>query len=86
MGIIRGRKVSRIPFFAIVREKTSTIQAISYIKILAEIKSARKHSRMVPDPRNSRNFSSADDSRYTVSYCVFVLIVTSYMYAVLYLE
>ena len=66
MGIICGRKVSRIPFFAVVREKTSAIQAISYIKILAEIKSARKHSRMVPDLQNSRNFSSADDSRYTV--------------------
>ena len=43
--------------------KTFAIQAISYIKIPAEIKSVRKHSRMLPD---SRNFSSADDSRYTV--------------------
>ena len=32
-GIIRGRKVSRITFFAIVHEKTFAIQAISYIKI-----------------------------------------------------
>ena len=62
-GIVRGRKVSRIAFFAIVREKTFAIQAISYIKIPAEIKSARKHSRMLPD---SRNFSSVDDSCYTV--------------------
>ena len=62
-GIVRGRKVSRITFFAVVREKTFAIQAISYIKIPAEIKSARKHLRMLPD---SRNFSSADDSRYTV--------------------
>ena len=46
------------------------IQAISYIKIPAKIKSARKYSRMFPDSRNSRNFSSADDSRYTVlAYC-----------------
>ena len=37
-GIIRGRKLSQITFFAIVREKTFVIQAISYIKILAEIK------------------------------------------------
>ena len=56
-GIVRGRKVSRIALLAVVREKTFAIQAISYIKIPTEIKSARKHSR---------NFSSADDSRYTV--------------------
>ena len=67
-GIVRGRKVSRIAFFAAVREKTFAIQAILYTKIPAEIKSARKHSRMLPDSRNSRNFSSADDSRYTVVY------------------
>ena len=42
--IVRGRKVSRIAFFAVVRKKTFAIQAISYIKIPAEIKSARKHS------------------------------------------
>ena len=66
-GIVRGRKVSRIAFFAVVREKTFAIQAILYIKIPTEIKNARKHSRMLPDSRNSRNFSSADDSRYTVS-------------------
>ena len=48
-GIIRGRKVSQITFFAVVREKTFAIQAISYIKIPAKIKSARKHSRMLPD-------------------------------------
>ena len=65
-GIIRGRKLSRITFFAIVRENTFAIQAISYIKIRAKIKSARKHSRMFPDSRNLRKFSSADDSRYTV--------------------
>ena len=65
-GIVRGRKVSRIAFFAVVHEKTFAIQAISYIKIPAEIKSARKHSRMLPVSRNSQNFSSADDSRYTV--------------------
>ena len=29
------------------------IQAISYIKILAEIKSARKNLRMLPDSQNS---------------------------------
>ena len=66
MGVIRGRKVSRIAFFAIVRMKTFAIQAISYTKIPAKIKSARKHLRMLPDLRNSQNFSSADDSRYTV--------------------
>ena len=66
MGIIRIRKLLRITFFAIVREKIFTIQAISYIKIPAKIKSARKHSQMLPDSRNSRNFSSTDDSRYTV--------------------
>ena len=38
MGIIHGRKVSRIAFFAIVREKTFAIQATSYIKIPAEKK------------------------------------------------
>ena len=48
-GIIRRRKVSRIAFFAVVRKKTFAIQAISYIKIPAEIKSARKHSRILPD-------------------------------------
>ena len=37
-GIIRRRKVSRIAFFAVVCKKTFAIQAISYIKILAEIK------------------------------------------------
>ena len=66
-GIIRRRKLSRITFFAIVHKKTFAIQAISYIKIPAKIKSARKHSQMLPDSRNSRNFSSTDDSRYTVS-------------------
>ena len=40
-GITRERKVMRITFFAIVREKTFTIQAISYTKITAEVKSAR---------------------------------------------
>ena len=66
-GIVRGRKVSRIAFFAVVREKTFAIQAISYIKIPAEIKSARKHSRILPD---SWNFSSTDDSRYTVLHII----------------
>ena len=65
-GIIRGRKLSRITFFAIVRKKTFAIQAISCIKIPAEIKGARKHLQMLPYLRNSRNFSSADDPRYTV--------------------
>ena len=37
-GIIRGRKVSRITLFTVVRQKTFAIQAISYIKIPAEIK------------------------------------------------
>ena len=37
-GIVHGRKVSRIAFFAVVREKTFAIQAISYIKIPAKIK------------------------------------------------
>ena len=37
-GIIHGRKVLRFTFFAIAHEKTFEIQAISYIKILAEIK------------------------------------------------
>ena len=65
-GIIHRRKVSRITFFTIVREKTFAIQAVSYIKIPAEIKSARKYSRMLPDLQNSWTFSSADDSQYTV--------------------
>ena len=83
-GIVRGRKVSRIAFFAIVREKTFAIQAISYIKIPVEIKSARKHSRMLPDLRNSRNFSSADDSRYTVlSICMHACAGAGYKLAVL---
>ena len=69
-GIVRGRKVSRIAIFAVVRVKTFAIQAISYIKSPAEIKSARKHSRMLPDSRNLQNFSPADDSRYTVLLCV----------------
>ena len=41
-GIIRGRKVSRITFFTIVREKTFVIQAVSYIKTPAEIKKSKK--------------------------------------------
>ena len=41
-GIIRGRKASRITFFTIVYEKTFTIQAILYIKILAKIKKCKK--------------------------------------------
>ena len=65
-GIIRERKVSWITFFTIVREKTFVIQAVSYIKIPAEIKSARKHSRMLPDSQISQTFSSVDDSQYTV--------------------
>ena len=40
-GIIRGRKVLRITFFAIVHEKTFVIQTISYINILAKLKSAK---------------------------------------------
>ena len=52
-GIICGRKVLRISFFAIVHEKTFAIQAILYIKIPAKIKSARKHLRMLPDSQNS---------------------------------
>ena len=50
MGIIRKRQVLRIAFLAVVHEKTFTIQAISYIKILAEIESERKYLRMFPDP------------------------------------
>ena len=42
------------------------IQAISYIKIPAEIKSARKNLRMLPDSQNLRNFPSADNFHYTV--------------------
>ena len=34
MGIICGRKVLQISFFAIAHEKAFVIQAISYIKIL----------------------------------------------------
>ena len=52
-GIIHGRKVLRIIFFAIVREKTFAIQAISYTKIPAEVKTARKHLQMLPDLQNS---------------------------------
>ena len=42
------------------------VQAMSYIKILAEIKSVRNHLQMLPDLQNSRTFSSVDDSQYTV--------------------
>ena len=42
-GIIHGRIVLRITLFAIVCKKTFAIWAILYIKILAKIKSARKH-------------------------------------------
>ena len=41
-GIIHRIKVSRITFFTIVREKTFAIQAISHIKIPAEIKKCKK--------------------------------------------
>ena len=61
-GIIHGRKISQITFFVIVCKKTFAIQAISYIKIPAKIKMARKHLQMLPD---SRTFSSADNSHYT---------------------
>ena len=50
----------------IVHEKTFAIQAISYIKIPAEIKGARKHSQMLPDSQNSQTFSSADNFHYKV--------------------
>ena len=46
--------------------KPFAIQAISYIKIPVEIKSARKHSQMLPDSQNLRTFSSMDDSQYMV--------------------
>ena len=36
-------------FFAIVCKKIFVIQAISHIKIPAEIKSERKHLQMLPD-------------------------------------
>ena len=52
--------------------KTFAIQAISYIKILAKIKNSRKHSRMLPDSRNSRTFSSADNSQYTIYINVYI--------------
>ena len=78
-GIICGRKVSRIVFFVVVRKKTFAIQAISYIKIPAEIKSARKHSRILPDSQNSRNFSSADDSRYTVKSFYIGIVIVSFI-------
>ena len=81
-GIIRGRKVSRITFFAIVHEKTLMIQAISYIKIPAEIESARKCSRLLPHSRNSRTFSSADNSHYTVitNICMYHEYIRMYVY------
>ena len=60
-------KVLQITFFAIVYKKTFMIQAILYIKIPAKIKSARKHSRMLPDSRNLQTFSSANNSHYTVA-------------------
>ena len=65
-------EVSRIAFFAVVREKTFAIQTISYIKIPAKIKSARKHLRIDPDSLNSQNFSSTDNSRYTVAIYVVI--------------
>ena len=52
-GIIRGRKVSRITFFAMICKKTFAIQAISYIKIPSETKSTGKHSQKLPDSQNS---------------------------------
>ena len=36
-------------FHELVHKKTFVIQAISYIKIPAEIKSERKHLQMLPD-------------------------------------
>ena len=72
LGIICGRKVSRITFFAIVHEKTFMIQAISYIKTPAEIKSARKHLRMLPD---SQTFSFADNFHYTVNFCCMMILL-----------
>ena len=59
------KKVLQITFFAIVHEKTFMIQVISYIKLLAKIKSAKKHSQNLPDSRNLQNFSSMDNSHYT---------------------
>ena len=41
-GIIRGRKVSRFAFFAVVREKTFAIQAISYNKNSGRYKKCKK--------------------------------------------
>ena len=68
MGIICGRKISRIILPYVVCKKTFMIQAISYIKIPAEIKSARKHLWMLPDSRNSWTFSSVDNSHHTVDW------------------
>ena len=84
-GIIRRRKVLQIAFFAVVCEKTFAIQVISYIKIPAEIKSARKHLRMLPDLQNSRNFSSTDDSCYTVASVGTYAYVLAYMKFCIYL-
>ena len=41
-GIIHGRKVLRITFFTIVREKTFAIQTIIFIKVPAEVKKCKK--------------------------------------------
>ena len=42
MEIIRGRKVSRITCFAIVRENTFVIQVISYIENSSQDKKSKK--------------------------------------------
>ena len=60
--------------------ETFAIQTIPYIKIPAEIKSARKHFRMLPDSQNSGTFSSANNSHYMVyHFCSEIIIKISYI-------
>ena len=64
-GIIRGRKVLQITFFAIVREKTFAIQAISSIKIPTKIKVQENILECFQIHKICKLFS-VDNSHYTV--------------------
>ena len=74
-GIIRGRKVLRIAFFAVVREKTFVIQVISLYKNSSRDRKCKKTFANASDLRNSRNFSSTNDSCYTVLLIEGILVV-----------
>ena len=64
-GIIRGKKVSRTTFFAIVHAKARNSGNLIY-KNSSQDKNVRKHSQMLPDLQNLQKIFSVDDSHYTV--------------------